>query len=1350
MEGQPLNASADSYGPIKSEEAAGWLSAIVASSCDAIVSNTPDGTVTSWNKAATKLFGYCEEEIIGQSIRRLIPEDRQDEENQMLARIAAGECIEDYETVRQRKDGSPIDVSVTVSPLRDGDGTIVGVSRMARDITRRKQAEDLQRKQDSDERRRTEEALRESKERQSFLLALSDALRGIADPIELMATASELLGRKLGAGQVTYADVDETGEHATVSRDWNDRAIPRNAAIYRLEDFGAAFVADLKQGQTAVINDVRTDPRTCAPEALALFERISFVSFIDVPLVKAGRLVAILAVHMRAPRDWRQDEVVLVQEVAERTWGAVERARAEQALRESEERLRFSLKGAGAAAWQWDIASNKLVWSPESYELHGRDPKLGPPRYEDWLQCLHPDDRARVGKAVFDAVEKRAPEYRAEFRVVLPCGEVRWLDGLGKVDYAADGKPVRMSGINLDITARKLAQRALHESEEWFRLVLKSSGAGAWQWYISTNEMFASLESFELHGRADRYGERITYEDWAEAVYPEDRARAEKAVADTFEKRAPEYANEYRIVLPSGEVRWVNVLGNVDYAEDGAPLRISGISLDITERKRSEEALRESEEHLRFALDAANAGTWESVPETGEFSASDRALAMHGLPPGLPMTHEKALAAVHPEDRPRVQEALRRTFERGELYSAEYRVPLPDGSIRWIETRGELRSVSGRQVIGGLVLDITERKKSAEEALASRSRLEAALASMADAVCITDSQGWFVHFNEAFAAYQRFSSKEDSAKTLAEYSELFDVFLPNGELAPLEQWAVPRALRGETAKQAEYTMRRKDTGETWVGSYNFAPIRNSKGEITGAVVTARDITRQKLAEQKLREREARLSSIIDTAADSIIVSDDKGTIQSANPATAGIFGYGLEDLIGQNIRILVPAPMRAQHDRYVVSFSGSSGLREIQGQRKSGEIVPIDRTLTEWWDGQGRRFFTGIFRDVTERKRNEEALANARRLEAVGQLAGGVAHDFNNLLHVISGYLEIARDCIGDETARGFLDRARSAAEKGGALNQRLLSLARKRSLKPQRLNLNERVQDIATLLATTVGEHISVTTELAADLWPTLADPGEIDSAILNLAANARDAMPGGGNIRISTSNATLDAAAAAKLHLDARPGGYARLAIADDGPGMPADVLAKAFEPFFTTKGQGVGTGLGLASVASFAKQTGGFATIESASGQGCAVSVYLPRATKKSSARATIPREIQQGAGELVLVVEDDDLVREVTIAHLESLGYAVIEAKTGPEAIERLKSQEPIRLILSDIVMPGGMTGYDVMRWAAANKPDLKVILCSGYNEVNRTCEAGGALDGVDVLGKPYTCEQLASAVSGILR
>ena len=402
-----------------------------------------------------------------------------------------------------------------------------------------------------------------------------------------------------------------------------------------------------------------------------------------------------------------------------------------------------------------------------------------------------------------------------------------------------------------------------------------------------------------------------------------------------------------------------------------------------------------------------------------------------------------------------------------------------------------------------------------------------------------------------------------------------------------------------------------------------------------------------------------------------------------------------------------------------------------------------------WRDGEGRRFFTGILRDLSERKYNEEVLANARRLEAVGQLAGGVAHDFNNLLAVIAGNLELAEDRIADETTRDLIRRALDAAEKGSGLNRRLLSLARKRMLKPQHLTLNSRVEETAKLLTSIVGEHIAVITDLAPDPWVTVADPGEIDSAILNIAANARDAMLNGGRITIVTSNVTLDAATAAKLHRDARSGEYVCLSIADDGVGMPEEVLRKAMEPFFTTKEHGAGTGLGLTSVASFAKQTGGFATVESAPGRGCAVSLYLPRSIKNGQPRETRPSEVPLGNGELVLVVEDNEDVCEVTLKRVESLGYAVAEARTGLEALQRLQSKGSIHLVLSDIVMPGGMSGYDVARWLASNKPETKVILCSGYNDGDRRSDKRGPIRDITVLGKPYTREQLAAALRNAL-
>jgi two-component system CheB/CheR fusion protein len=332
---------------------------------------------------------------------------------------------------------------------------------------------------------------------------------------------------------------------------------------------------------------------------------------------------------------------------------------------------------------------------------------------------------------------------------------------------------------------------------------------------------------------------------------------------------------------------------------------------------------------------------------------------------------------------------------------------------------------------------------------------------------------------------------------------------------------------------------------------------------------------------------------------------------------------------------------------------------------------------------------------------------------------------------------------------RRWIRVALEAVEMGKSFNQRLLSLAHKRKWEPRHLIVNNRIQVMDALLARSLRENIELTTDLAPDLWSTLSDPGEIDSALLNLAINARDAMPGGGTLSIETRNVTLDLLAAS-MYPDAHAGDYVRVSVIDTGTGMPPEVLSRAAEPFFTTKDPGTGTGLGLTSVFGFAKESGGFARLQ-ASGERHNRQ-HLPGAAPEparydvaSTDGGTVPR----GDGELILVVEDDHLIREATLQRLEALGYAVIEARTAPEAIEQLKSDEPVALVLSDIVMPGGMSGHDLARWVLAAKLGVKVLLMSAYN-AELESDGSDPMSRIKVLGKPFTLAELARNVRDTLK
>jgi signal transduction histidine kinase/ActR/RegA family two-component response regulator len=411
---------------------------------------------------------------------------------------------------------------------------------------------------------------------------------------------------------------------------------------------------------------------------------------------------------------------------------------------------------------------------------------------------------------------------------------------------------------------------------------------------------------------------------------------------------------------------------------------------------------------------------------------------------------------------------------------------------------------------------------------------------------------------------------------------------------------------------------------------------------------------------------------------------------------------------------------------------------ECRYMHKDGRVVPL-AWMGVWSEPEEQHFFIG--RDISDRKAAEEQLRHAQRMDAIGQLTGGMAHDFNNLLGVIVGNLDLLRLNDGlSADDRELVDEASNAAMMGADLIRRLLAFARRQPLQPEKIAVNRLVGDVVGLLNRTLGENIPISLNLDDAVWDVLVDPAQLEASLVNLATNARDAMPQGGRLIITTGNRRLDAEYAA-THAELAPGDYVMVEVSDSGGGIPPEVMARIFEPFFTTKEPGKGTGLGLSMVFGFVKQSGGHINVYSEVGVGTTFRLYLPRDPADLPAAAEAQAAAPAGGGdETILLVEDNEAVRRIVKRQLDSLGYRVAEASTAAEALERL-ADEDITLLFSDIVMPGGMSGIELAHAARARWPGLRVLLTSGFPEA-RLSGTGYPVDGVRLLSKPYGRDQLA--------
>ena len=895
------------------------------------------------------------------------------------------------------------------------------------------------------------------------------------------------------------------------------------------------------------------------------------------------------------------------------------------------------------------------------------------------------------------------------------------------------------------VIERMRAEEALCKSEERLVWAQEAASVGVWDWDIATGTLDWSRQLFVLFG-LDPDAAEASFDTWHKVVHPDDVASATEGINRDV-KSGGTHTSEYRVVLPDGKIRWINALGNTIYDEAHQPVRMAGICIDITGRKLTEMALRESEERFRLAAQSSSDFIYERDLKTGEAQFFGDFDACMGYASGVfPRTLAGWVEHIHPEDVPRVMEAVEEGFQSGKPYNMEYRLRRGDGTYAEWWDRGVLvRDAAGILVKNvGAARDITERKQAEERLRRSEERFRTLVEQSTDVIFLASAVSDSLYVTSSVTPMLGYTPDEFLVEDIS------DLVHPEDLPAFLESERQMRACPGMTIVSV-FRLRHQN------GSWRVleCAMRNLLDDpnVGAIVANFRDITEREQAEEALRESERGLQEAqklahvgswsYDPATQKTQWSEEMFCIWGLDP------GLGAPSY-SDHLRLIHPDDCQRFDDavRNAVEH-GTPYQLDLRICRPDGDIRSII-TICEPQRGADGSVVSlkGAIQDITGRKHLEEQLRQAQKMEAVGQLAGGIAHDFNNILQVILGNTEVVQKQQEPGTpGREAMDDVCEAAQRAAELTRQLLAFSRRQTIQPVGVDLNELVQGMLKMTRRVIGEHIELCFVSGARLATVFVDKGQIEQVLMNLCVNARDAMAQGGSLTIQTENVTLDAAYC-RGHTWAREGAYVLVTVADTGCGMDADTVAHVFEPFFTTKGVGEGTGLGLAQVYGIVKHHEGFIGIQSAPGAGTVFKVYLP-AVDLPSERADIPaKTAAAGGSETILVAEDDPAVLKLVAAMLRTGGYTVLTATNGIEALGVFEEHgNSVSLVLLDVMMPG-LGGRQVMDQIQAKHAGMSFLFSSGYSE--------GAVHtdfvvhkGVRLIKKPYRIEELLREVRQVL-